>query len=345
MLQETMRSIWIEKHGGPDVLRVRESPDPVPGPGEVRVRTHAVGLNFAEVMARQGLYPDAPKPPCVVGYEGAGEIDAVGSGVRERRGGDRVFYLSRFGGHTNVLCLPEAQVFPMPEGMKFEEAAALPVNYLTAYHMLFVIRRLRRGEHVLVHMAAGGVGTAVLQLCRTVPGVVTYGTASAAKHEYVRQQGCDHPIDYRGRDYVDEVRKIVGDRGLDLVLDALGGPDWRKGYSLLRSTGLLIAFGLANANVGGKRRLPHVLAQLARVPFYTPMKLMDDNRAVAGVNMGHLWHEIDLLREEAEALAELYREGKIRPHIGATYPFSKAAEAHRELESGKTMGKVLLLPD
>jgi synaptic vesicle membrane protein VAT-1 len=340
-----MRAVWIEKHGGPDVLRVRESADPKPGPGEVRIRTRAVGLNFAEVMARQGLYPDAPKPPCVVGYEGAGEVDALGDGVEERRRGERVFYLSRFGGHSDVVCLPESQVFPMPEGMSFEEAAALPVNYLTAYHMLFVIRRIRRGEHVLIHMAAGGVGTAVLQLCRTVPGVVTYGTASTAKHEHVRQQGCDHPIDYRDVDYVEAVRKISGDRGLDLVLDALGGPDWRKGYSLLRSTGMLIAFGLANANVGGKRRLAHVVSQLARMPFFTPMKLMGDNRSVAGVNMGHLWHEIDVLRGEAEALAELYREGKVRPHIYASYPFSRAADAHRELEGGKSIGKIVLTPD
>src|SRR5258708_4659383 len=184
-----MQAIWIKKFGGPDVLEVKQGPDPEPGPGQVRVSVRACGLNFAEVMARQGMYPDAPKPPCVVGYEGAGEVDAVGSGVARFKLGDRVVYMSRFGGHTSSIVLAEPQLFPMPEGMSFEEGAALPVNYLTAYHMLFAVRRIKAGDRVLVHMAAGGVGTAVLQLCRTVPDVVTIGTASAKKHDYVRSHG------------------------------------------------------------------------------------------------------------------------------------------------------------
>jgi len=174
-----MQAIWITKHGGANVLEVREGPDPEPAAGEVRIKVRASGLNFAEVMARQGLYPDAPKTPCVVGYEVAGEVDAIGAGVTDVKVGDRVAAMTRFGGHASVVTAPEAQVFPMPESMSFEEGAALPVNYLTAYHMLFEIKRVRPGENVLVHMAAGGVGTAALQLCRTVEDVTTYGTCSA----------------------------------------------------------------------------------------------------------------------------------------------------------------------
>ena len=340
-----MRAIWIKKHGGPNVLEVRETPDPEPKSGEVRVRARACGLNFAEVMARQGLYPDAPKPPCIVGYEGSGVVDAVGQNVTGHRVGERVVYMSRFGGQSSVVCVPEQQLFKMPESMSFEEGAALPVNYLTAYHMLFLVKRIRSGDRVLVHMAAGGVGTAVLQLCRTVEGVVTIGTASAKKHDYVRGHGCDHVIDYRNADYVEEVKKITGGRGVDVVLDALGGPDWKKGYALLAPGGLLVAFGLANANVGGKRSLVHALGQILGSPLYTVMKMMTDNRGIAGVNMGTLWGNIDLIKQEADALLDLYRAGKIRPHIGATYPFSRAVDAYGELENGKNVGKVVLIPD
>jgi NADPH:quinone reductase-like Zn-dependent oxidoreductase len=340
-----MRAIWIRKHGGPKVLEVRETPDPEPKAGEVRVRVHACGLNFAEVMARQGLYPDAPKPPCIVGYEGAGVVDAIGPGVTSRRAGARVIYMSHFGGQASVVCVPERQLLEMPESMSFEEGAALPVNYLTAYHMLFVVKRIRPGDRVLIHMAAGGVGTAVLQLCRTVDGVVTIGTASAKKHDYVRSHGCDHVIDYRSVDYVEEVKKITNGRGVDVVLDALGGPDWKKGYSVLAPGGLLVAFGLANASVGGKRNLLHALGQILGSPLYSAMKMMNDNRGISGVNMGHLWDNVDLIMEEAEALLELYRAGKIRPHIGGTYPFSRAVDAYGELENGKNVGKIVLTPD
>lgn len=339
-----MRGIWIKKHGGPGVLEVRETPDPEPAAGEVRIRVEAAGLNFAEVMARQGLYPDAPKPPCIVGYEGAGVVDKLGQGADGPAVGTRVLFLKRFGAHASVACVPALQVLPIPDAMSFEEAAAMPVTYVTAYHMLFNIARIRGGEHVLVHMAAGGVGTAVLQLCRTVPGVVTYGTASKGKHDYVREHGCQHPIDYRSADYAQEIRRLTGDRGVDLVLDALGGPDWKKGYDLLKPAGMLVAFGLANANTGGRRNLFHVLGQLARAPRFNPMKLMDQNRAVAGVNLGHLWDEADLLRSSMAALLKLYTEGSIKPHIGGRYPFDRVVDAHAELEYGKNVGKIVLVP-
>ena len=340
-----MRAVWIKKHGGPEKLEVRETPDPEPRAGEVRVRVRACGLNFAEVMARQGLYPDAPKPPCVVGYEGSGVVDALGPGVTGPAVGTRVIYMSMFGGHADVVCVPQEQITVMPDAMSFEHAAALPVVYLTAYHMLFEIARLRGGEHVLVHMAAGGVGTAVLQLCKTVPGVVTYGTASAGKHEFLRSLGCSHPIDYRTQDYVAEVKRLTNGRGVNLVLDALGGPDWGKGYRLLAPAGLLIAFGLANANKGGTRRIAHVLGQLVRSPLFRPMQLMGDNRGVAGVNMAHLWQETALLRREIGALMELYQRGAIKPHIGGSFPFSRAADAHAELEHGRNVGKILMTPN
>jgi NADPH:quinone reductase-like Zn-dependent oxidoreductase len=339
-----MRSIWITRFGGPDVLEVREQPDPVPGPGEVRIRVKACGLNFAEVMAREGLYPDAPKPPCVVGYEVAGVIDALGPGVTEPREGTRVLGLTRFGGHAEAIAVPAIQAHEMPEGMSFEEAAALPVVYATAYHMLFRIAQLRPGMRVLVHMAGGGVGLAALQLCRTVPNVVVFGTASAHKHASLREQGFDHLIDYRTADYAAEVRRITGGKGVDLVLDPLGGADWKKGYDLLRPAGMLVAFGFANMATGERRNLLHVAANFFKVPKFSPMALMDQNRAVAGVNMGHLWQEVDLLTSEMRDLLSLYRAGKIKPRVDAVFPFADAAAAHRRMHERKNVGKVVLVP-
>ncbi len=339
-----MRAVWITKHGGPDVLRVRETPDPEPGPGEIRVRVRASGLNFAEVTARMGLYPDAPKPPCVVGYEAAGVVDALGEGVEGPAAGNRVLVLTRFGGHADTVCVPAQQAFPMPDGMTFEQAAALPVNYLTAYHMLFRVGGLRAGERVLVHMAAGGVGLAALQLCRTVPGVVTFGTASAAKHDALRADGCTHPVDYRTRDYAHEIRALTDAEGVDIVLDALGGRDWRKGYRLLRPTGRLVAFGFANVAGGERRSLLRVARQMLGVPLFTPLGLMDGNRSVAGVNMGHLWDRQDILAGEMWDLLRLYQQGAIVPRVDRVYPFAKAEAAHRRIQSRQNVGKVLLVP-
>jgi synaptic vesicle membrane protein VAT-1 len=337
-----MRAIWVTKAGGPEVLSVRETPDPSPAPGEVRISVRAAGLNFAEVMARQGLYPDAPRLPCVVGYEVAGVVDALGDGVTAPAVGQRVLALVRFGGHADTVCVPVAQAVEMPDGMGFEEAAAIPVNYLTAYHMLFRVANVRPGERVLVHMAAGGVGIAVLQLCRTVDNVVTFGTASAEKHPTIMAEGCTYPIDYRTADYVREVRALVD--GVDIVLDALGGRDWKKGLSLLRPAGRLVAYGFANMSGGERRSLTRVARQALGVPLFTPLGLMDRNRSISGVNLGHLWDQVPMLREELEALVKLWVEGAIRPRVDAVYPFTEAAEAHRRLTGRKNVGKVVLVP-
>ena len=204
-----MRAIWITKPGGPEALEVRETADPEPGPGQVRVRIRVAGLCFADVMAAQGLYPDAPEAAVRGGLRGGGRGRRARPGCRRPRGGRRVLALTHFGGHADVACVPAAQVVEIPDGMSFEEAAAVSLNYLTAYHLLFRVANVRPGERVLVHMAAGGVGMAALQLARTVDGVVIFGTASAAKHDVLRAEGCTHPIDYRTADYAAEIRRLT----------------------------------------------------------------------------------------------------------------------------------------
>ncbi len=341
-----MRAVWITRHGGPEVLEVRSSADPEPGPGQVRIRVRAAGLNFADVLARMGLYSDAPKLPCVVGYEVSGEIDSLGAGVSGPPAGTRVMAFTRFGGHCDVVCVSASGAIPMPEGMSYEEAAALPVNYMTAYQILFRVAALRPGERVLVHMAAGGVGIAALQLCRTMEGVVTYGTASASKHDAIRAEGCRHPIDYRSTDWAKEMQRLTEGKGVDVVLDPLGGWDTRKGYRLLRPAGRLVMYGAANLASGERRSwaslLRHGLPTM--LPHFSPMELMNDNRSVAGVNLGHLWGERALLSEGMSALVDLYRKGVVKPRVDSTFPLDRAGEAHRRIQERRNVGKVLLVP-
>jgi NADPH:quinone reductase-like Zn-dependent oxidoreductase len=340
-----MRAVTITRPGGRDVLAITETPDPLPGPGQVRIAVAAAGLTFADVSARHGLYPDAPPTPCTVGYEVAGTVDAVGEGAAMHPVGTRVMALTRFGGHASSVCVPELSALAIPDGMDFHAAAAIPVNYLTAHHMLFRAGTVHPGSSVLVHMAAGGVGTSVLQLLGTVPDVVSFGTASAGKHDYLRGLGCTHPIDYKSQDYVAAVRAVVGERGVDVVLDPLGGKDWRRSWDLLAPAGRMVAFGMANAVTGERRSLLHVLSQLIRTPRFTPIGAMNLNRSLQGVNMGHLWDEIAVLRPQLERVLTLWEQGVVKPHVHAAVPFSEAGEAHRMLEEGENRGKVVLVPD
>jgi NADPH:quinone reductase-like Zn-dependent oxidoreductase len=337
-----MRQIWITRVGAPDVLVVKEAPDPVAGTGEVRVRVRASGINFADLMARVGLYPDAPKVPCVVGYEVSGVVDAVGQGVTDLAVGDRVLAMCKFGGYSDVVVVPARQALKLPDGMSFEEGAAFPVVYVTAYNMMLWTGNLRAGSSVLVHSAAGGVGVAALQIART-RGCVVLGVASAGKHAFLRELGCQHPLDAAG-DYVAQARAIVGDRGVDLILDPVGGKSWTEGYDLLAPCGRLVAFGLSAAASGNKRSLFHALAQVIAVKKWSPMKLMDDNKTISGTNMGHLFARPDLLEPQLVELMAMYGRGELRPHVDRTFKFDEAGAAHQYIHDRKAKGKVLLVP-
>jgi NADPH:quinone reductase-like Zn-dependent oxidoreductase len=340
-----MRALVNTRFGGPEVLEVQERPDPLPQPGQVLIRVSRAGLNFADISARVGLYPDAPKFPTVMGYEVAGRVEAVGSGTAGFARGDRVMALCRFGGQASMVAVPAAQVRKIPDAMSFDEAAAIPVNYLTAAQMLLWVAPLQPGMTVLIHMAAGGVGLAAIQLCRAVKDVVIIGTASAGKHEFLKAAGVHHCIDYRTQDYVSEVQRLTDGRGVHRVLDALGGPDWKKGYSLLRPGGHLLCFGWANMIDGEKRSWVHIASQAVRLPFFTPMALMDTNRSVSGVNMGHLWGELDVIGHHFDRLLELYATGTVKPHVDRVFPLEKAGEAHAYMQARKNVGKVLFSCD
>ncbi len=338
-----MRQIWIGKAGPPNVLQIQEAPDPTPHSGEVRIRVAASGVNFADVMGRMGIYPDAPSIPYVPGYEVAGEIDMVGQGVPDFKEGDKVFAMTRFGGYSDVVCAPFKQVYKRLDWMTATDAAALPVNYLTAYMMLIVMGSLRPGDKALIHGAGGGVGLAALDICNII-GAETFGTASPGKHQFLLQRGLHQAIDYRNRDFEGVVQDLTGGRGVDLILDSVGGKNWPKNYRLLAPSGRLVYFGVSSMASGKQRSWLNALRMLVWLPFYTPIKLMNDNKAVMGVNLGHLWERVDLLQTWLRQIVAWYDEALFRPHVDRTLPFEHVAEAHHYIQDRKNIGKVLLIP-
>ncbi len=338
-----MRQVVISKHGSPDVLVVRETSDPAPGPGQVRIRVAAAGVNFADILARLGLYPDAPKTPCVVGYEAAGIVDAVGPGVTALHPGDRVLAAPRFGGYTDTLVVAEGLAIGLPNEMTFETAAAIPVNYTTAWLMLVRLGAVQRGERVLVHAAAGGVGQAAIQLCRFL-GAEVIGTASAGKHERLREQGVAHCIDYTREDFEAAVGRITEGRGVDVVLDAVGGDSFRKSYRCLAPLGRLFLFGISSFAPGKTRQLLAALGGFLRTPSFKPIRMMQQNRGVIGVNLGRLFQKADVLRTGLTQVLDLVKAGHLKPIVDRTFPFAEAGAAHAYIQDRKNFGKVLLVP-
>jgi synaptic vesicle membrane protein VAT-1 len=340
-----MRQVWITKAGPPEVLQVKEAPDPEPKPGELRIRVEAAGINFADIMGRMGMYPDLPGIPVVVGYEVGGRVDAVGEGADRAWVGRDVLALTRFGGYSDVICVPQNQVFARPSGMSAAEGAALPVNYFTAYMLVIAMGGLRKGETMLVHSAGGGVGIAATQLAKHV-GATVIGTASTTKHEYLRGIGVDHLIDYRREDFEARTMDITRGRGVELILDAVGGDSFKKGYRVLAPTGRLGMFGMSSAATGKQRNVLSLLRTIASMPWlqFTPVSLIDQNKGVFGVNLGHMWNEIDRIRGWAGHLLELFANGVVKPHIDKIFPFAEAAAAHHYIQDRRNVGKVLLAP-
>ena len=342
-----MRAVVITRHGAPDVLEIEERPDPPVGPGEVRITVRAAGINFADLMARSGVYPDAPPPPCVVGYEVAGEVESVGDGVETPAVGDRVLAGTRFGGYAELVTVPAGQVLPLPDALSFEQGAAFPVNYGTAYAALVIMGGLKQGERVLIHAAGGGVGIAATQVARRI-GAEIFGTASASKHDAIRAQGVDHPIDYRNEDFAEAAMRVTGGVGLDLILDAVGPTSFRRDYRILRPGGRLVMYGLSEVQTGEKRDIPAVLRSLARMPLATmpwwrSLQVMNENKGVFGLNMLKWWDDEGLDRM-LEPLASGLAGGEFEPVVAEAFPFERAADAHRMIAERRNVGKVVLTP-
>lgn len=337
-----VRALVITKHGPPEVLRVFDRPEPRPARGELRIAVRAAGVNFSDLLARVGLYPDAPRPPCVIGYEVAGEVESVGEGVETWSPGDRVIAGTRFGGQAELAVARAGDIIPLPDGWSFEKGAALPVVYATAYAGMVRYGNVLPGERVLIHAAAGGVGIAATQLGKHL-GADMFGTASPQKHDAIRGFGIDHAIDYRDTDPAREIRRITGEkRPLDLVMDALGGSSLRRSFGLLRAGGRLIAFGISDAGGGERRNLARTVKMAVTTPIFHALPMMRDSRSVIGLDLLTLWDAKGSLDELIGPLRTLVEEGVADPVVAEAFPLEQAAQAHRFLGERKNVGKVVL---
>ena len=311
--------------------------DPVAGAGEVLVDVKAAGINFADLMARIGLYPDAPKPPCVVGYEVAGTVRALGDGVDGFAVGDRVMAGTRFGGYSELVTAKAADVARLPESISFEQGAAVPVNYATAYIGLVRFGALEPGERVLIHAAAGGVGIAATEIAKA-RGAEVFGTASPGKHDAIRGFGVDHPLDYTQRGWEKSVPQV------DLVMDAIGGKSFRTSYDLLRAGGRLVAFGASSVVSGERRNLVTAARAALSMPRFNMIKQMSASKAVIGLNMLTLWDERGSLEPYIAELEEMLADGTAKPVVAESFVFDRAPDAHRFLTERRNVGKVILRP-
>lgn len=336
-----MQQVFISSTGGPDKLVLRESPDPQPTADQLRIRVKASGINFADILARKGLYPDAPKLPAVVGYEVAGTVDAAGPQASGDWIGKPVFALTRFGGYADTVCVPQTQVFEKPAQLTFEQCAAIPVNYLTAWQLMVIVGSLSKDETILIHNAGGGVGLAAIDIGRHI-GARMIGTASAGKHAFLKERGLHEAIDYTRGDWTPELMRLTDNRGVELVLDPLGGAHWKKSYRALRHTGRLGMFGISTASESSLPGVLKLVSVAIGLPWFNPIPLMNDNRSVFGVNLGHMWHENAKIRTWFKALIDGVAAGWIRPHVDRTFPLAQAGEAHAYIEARRNTGKVVL---
>src|SRR5215510_12508926 len=329
-----MRAIVTTRNGGVGAMKVEERPDPVPQKHQVLVRVSAAGLNFADILARQGLYPDGPPKPCVMGYEVSGVVDSAGKNVNKSFVGKSVVAMTRFGGQSEMIAVKATQMFEKPEKLTFEQAAAIPVNYLTAYALIVVMGSLHEGESIMIHNAGGGVGLAALDIAKKI-GAVTYGTASPGKHKFLSERGLDHPIDYRKQDWQPQLMQLTNGHGVDLIIDPIGGAHWKKSYASLRHTGRLGMFGVSTASANGISGKLKMLQAVIQMPRFHPLGLLNKNRGVFGLNVGHLWHEPEKVAVWMRDILRGVEEGWVRPYVDRTFSFDEIGEAHTYLEERK----------
>ena len=338
-----MRQIVTTTTGSTDVLKVQQKPDPTPRDDQLVIRVRAAGLNFADILSRQGLYPDSPPKPVVMGYEVSGVVEAVGKDVDSSLIGKPVAAMTRFGGQSELVAVKAMQVFEKPDKLTFEQAAAIPVNYLTAYALLVVMGSLHKGESVLIHNAGGGVGLAAIDIAKKI-GAVTYGTASPGKHKFLAERGLDHAIDYRKQDWLPVLKEMTNGRGVDLVIDPIGGAHWKKSYAALRATGRLGMFGISTVSANGLSGKLNMLKAAIQTPRFHPFGLLNKNRGVFGLNLGHMWHEPEKVAVWMREILRGVEEGWVNPYVDRAFPFDEAGAAHRYLEERKNIGKVVLVP-
>ncbi|MCA9409856.1 MAG: NADPH:quinone oxidoreductase family protein [Candidatus Omnitrophica bacterium] len=321
-----MKSIIVERFGDTEVMKLEEVQDPRAGKGQIRVAIKAAGVNYADIMQRMGTYPEGPQPPYPAGFEYAGEIDQIGEGVEGWRVGDRVMGLCKMGGYSEYTVVPASQALRIPEHLGFNEAAAIPCQYFTAYHVLITLGQLQSGQTVLIQAAAGGLGTILVQIAHHL-GARVIGTASTdEKCELIRDLGCDHPINYKEKKFRDEVEKITEGKGCELIVETVGGRVFDLSLRCLRPLGRLIVVGVASNDprpVYGSYLLPH-------------------NLTVSGFHLNGYLGNAQAMKDAIQCLDVWLEKGALKFLVNHTFPLEEAAEAHRQISDRKTSGKVVL---
>lgn len=337
------RRVLVPRYGGPEVLQLVEEPIPEPGPGQVRVRILVAGVGFPDVVIREGAYPGGPKPPFTPGYDLIGTVDALGAGVAGLRPGQRVGTITVYGSYADYLCVPAGWLVPVPDSLDPAEAVSVIFNYLTAYQMLHRAARVQKGERLLVHGAAGGVGSAVLQLGR-LAGLELYGTVSGAKTGIVQALGAT-PIDYTKGNFADRITELTGE-GVDVVLDGIGGRVALGSYRALRRGGRLVLFGHYSTLVGGRKSLRRLVVFYLSGALVVAANLLPNGRRVLTFQVAKLRdRHPDWFREDASALLRLLAEGEIQPIVSERLPLVEARQAHENLGRGAVTGKQVLVCD
>jgi NADPH2:quinone reductase len=346
-----MKRVVVDQFGGPDVLKVIEEADPRPGHGEVRVKVLAAGVSFTDALIRAGTYLGGPKPPFTPGYELVGVVEELGPGSTRLRKGDRVGALTVWGADAERVCVPEKYAVEVPEDLDPAEVVSLIFPYMTAYQMLHRTAHVRPGETVLVHGAAGRVGTAALELA-ALARLRTFGTCSAPDKAAVERLGAV-AIDYRSEDFLARVRELTGDEGVDVVLDGIGGKVALRSFRALRAGdpikgdpgGRLITMGNYNTMTDGHKSWRGWLEWWPATVLTVLWGTLSPRRRVMGyrVQMLRIPHQ-DWFREDFQVLLELLRSGKIHPVVAERLPLSEARRAHELLESAASKGKLVLVP-
>jgi len=337
-----MRAAFVTKYGGPEVLEIREAPEPSPGPREIQVRVRAIGLNFADIFGRFGVYPGTPKPPFIPGLEFSGDVTEIGSNVVNFKRGERVMGYSRLGSHAEFLTVDEHYATLIPRKMSYEEGSSFLATGLSAYHGIVRLAHLRSDEKVLIHAAAGGVGLAAVQIAKNIGAEIFATAGSDEKVSLVESRGAHHVINYTATDFAEEVLRISNNYGVDVVLDSVGGEVFKKGWHLLAQMGRYILFGVAAVTTkGALNRMKAARVFSSMRPIFPP-SLMSMNKGIFGFNLGTLTGKERYFREAVIELLRLYRKGALKPFIGRVFSFDQIVEAHSFLQSRQSVGKVVI---
>ncbi|MBI5139799.1 zinc-binding dehydrogenase [Candidatus Nomurabacteria bacterium] len=336
-------SLEIISHGGPEVLKLVSKPSQALKHQDVKIAVSACGVNFADIMMRVGLYPEAPKLPFVPGYEVAGKIIALGSDVKNFQLGDSVLAGCKFGGYTTEIVLPSFQVRKIPKNLTEIEAASIIVNFITAWVALCEMARVRSGDRVLIQSAAGGVGIAATQIAALEGAQVIGLVGSIEKKDTVCEFGA-HEV-WINEHWESALDTEVGK--FDIILDCTGGNSLKRSFRRLTPGGRVISYGFSKLIGGHKRSIIHGITELLKTPLFMPLQLMKQNKGIFGLNMLNFFDEtqgfFSPMRKSLDKVLDKFEQGKLRTKIGKTFPLAHGGEAHAYLQSRKNVGKIILL--